>query len=224
MARSARPWYLKKTDCWYVWWNGKRHNLAKGKANGKEAKVRLAALRKEAAANPPLEAPQTVASIIERYLRSAKTKLSPNTFELRKLYLEEFAEAEGWRPIAEAKRIQLTEWVESHAGWKSDWTLNTVYSAIQRPFNWAFDEEIITRNPFRGARHRAGAPRRPITKAEFQSLLRSSAGKGKKRPTPGARFRKILIFLHYTGARPDEAASLKGPNRLQAIRHCAQRA
>jgi integrase/recombinase XerD len=209
MSRTARPWYLKKTDCWYVWWNGKRRNLAKGKANRKKAKDRYKELLKEAEANPPLDAPQTIASVIEQYLKFAKDELSADSFELRKLYLQEFAEAEGWRSVAETKKIHLTAWVHLHTQWKSDWTLNTVYSIIKRPFNWAVDEEIILRNPFRGARHRPGAPRRPLTKDEFQSLLRVSGGRGKKRPTPGSRFRQILIFLYYTGARPDEAARLR---------------
>ena len=31
----------------------------------------------------------------------------------------------------------------------------------------------------------------------------------RKRPTPGARFRQLLVFLWYTGCRPGEAAKLK---------------
>jgi integrase len=209
MARKSRPWYLKKTDYWYVWWNGKRHKLCRGKANRRQAKDCFKALLTEAAANPSIDAEQTIASVIEQYLMFAKSELSADTFELRKLYLQEFAEAEGWRPIAKTKKIHLTTWVHSHTNWKSDWTLNTVYSIIKRPFNWALDEEIILRNPFRGARHRPGAPRRPLTKDEFQTLLRSSGGRGRTKPTAGSRFRQILIFLYFTGARPDEAARLK---------------
>lgn len=41
MARVARPWYLKKTDWWYVWHIGQRTKLVKGRANRKAAKDRL---------------------------------------------------------------------------------------------------------------------------------------------------------------------------------------
>ncbi len=45
--------------------------------------------------------------------------------------------------------------------------------------------------------------------AEFQSLLRASAGRvGKKRPSPAARFKQVLMFLWLTGCRPKEAATL----------------
>jgi len=68
---------------------------------------------------------------------------------------------------------------------------------------------LIDKNPFRGVQKRQGAPRRPLTDAEFPALLRASAGRtaGRKR-TPGARFRQVLVFLRYTGCRPGEAAGL----------------
>jgi integrase len=207
MARVAKPWYLKKTDWWYVWLDGQRVKLVKGKANRKAAADRLKELRTEAALNPGVDAAQTVASVIDRYLTHARGDLAKPTLAIRKLYLDSFVEAEGWRLVSDAKKIHLTEWVKAHPEWASDWTLNSIYSAIQRPFNWAVDQDIIAKNPFRGARHRPGAPRRPLTEDEFQKLLRASAGRGKK-PSPGARFRQVLIFLYFTGARPGEASGL----------------
>lgn len=208
MARVAKPWYLKKTDWWYVWWNGHRVKLVKGKASRKAAGDRLRELRDEAAMNPSVDEPQTVASVVDRYLTHAKGQLSPRTYEVRRPYLNSFVEALGWRLVAEAKKIHLTEWIAEHPEWASDWTLNTVHSVIQRPLNWAVDQDIIAKNPFKGVTHRPGAPRRPITRDEFQKLLRASAGRGGK-PSPGARFRQVLIFLYFTGARPGEASALR---------------
>jgi integrase len=40
-------------------------------------------------------------------------------------------------------------------------------------------------------------------------MLRGTAGRSfRKRPGPGARFRQLLVFLWYTGCRPQEAAEL----------------
>ncbi len=100
--------------------------------------------------------------------------------------------------------------MDANAQWKSDWTLSSVVSIVQRPFNWAVTQGLIDKNPFRGVKKTQGEPRRPITDEEFQSLLRASAGTWHRmKPTPGARFRQILIFLRYTGCRPGEAATLK---------------
>jgi len=49
-----------------------------------------------------------------------------------------------------------------------------------------------------------------MTDAEFVALLRDTVERWwKTRPTPGKRFREILIFLRDTGARPSEAAKLR---------------
>jgi integrase len=65
---------------------------------------------------------------------------------------------------------------------------------------------------------------RPLSDEEFQRLLRATSVwakrgrfkkprpsdiKRRKRPSAGARFRQLLIFLRYTGARPGEASSLE---------------
>ena len=48
-----------------------------------------------------------------------------------------------------------------------------------------------------------------MTPEEFHAILRACRSKGRKRPTPARRFRKVLIFLWLTGCRPSEAAKLE---------------
>jgi len=50
-----------------------------------------------------------------------------------------------------------------------------------------------------------------MTPEEFQSILRASGDNPghRKKVTPGARFRQVLVFLWYTGCRPSEAAKLR---------------
>jgi integrase len=103
-----------------------------------------------------------------------------------------------------------------------------------RPFNWAAKKRLIPGNPFRGVEKIEGEPRRPLTDAEFQALLRHatvwkkrrravgrypsgrkvcpSDQKNRCRPSPAGRFRQVLVFLRYTGCRPGEAIRLKWSN------------
>lgn len=211
MARTAKPWFNGQKNCWMVWLNGKRVRLADGKKNKKAAQDRYDELRYEAARNPhPDSGSVTVASIIERYQSFADTRLAKTTKASRWPYLQSFAEAHGWRSITDARPDHMQTWLDQHPEWESDWTKHSALFSVQVAFNWAFKCRIIKENPFRGVTHRAGAPRRGMTESEFRAIMRVSGGKGRKtKPTPGGRFRQVLVFLWYTGCRPGEAAKLR---------------
>lgn len=76
-------------------------------------------------------------------------------------------------------------------------------ATVKRPFDFAVKQGLIAANPFRHVNHRPGAPRRPITDAEFLALLRGAGGRRRR------HFRQVLIFLRCTGCRPGEMAALK---------------
>jgi integrase len=155
----------------------------------------------------------TVAAVVELYLQSAVHRYAPRSFKERKLILNDFCEDHGERLVNDRDCLpfHLTSWLDARRDrWKSDWTLGCAVAVIQRPFNWAVGQRLIAANPFRGVRHRVGAPRRPMTDEEFKKLLTAAQGRRtKKRPTPGQRFTELLHFLWATGARPGEAARLK---------------
>ena len=218
MARQAHPWFRRSDGWWYVKASGKQLKLARGRQNKQLALRRWHELTLERASNPSVDSRNhTVASIIDLYLTHSKRSYSARSFSTRHHYLQRFAEVHGFRLISDCLPIHLTGWLDSNLKWKSDWTLAGIISIIQRPFNWAVLQRLIVANPFRGVRHRCGEPRRPMTDAEFHSLLRATVtprpGRStpscpRKRPTPGARFRQVLMFLRCTGARPGEMASL----------------
>lgn len=107
----------------------------------------------------------------------------------------------------------MEAWVDDHPGWKSDWTKSSAIRNVQAAFNWAAKSRLIDENPFRGVTHHTGAPRRDMTAEEFQAILRNTNGTWcKRRPTPAARFRQVLIFLWFTGCRPKEATALRWTN------------
>jgi integrase len=208
MSRQARPWFYKQTGWWMAWVGGRKAKLAKGKANKKAARDRLEELLDQAAVNAPAEKPQTVASVIETYLALAPGLIAASTLEMRQPHLQSFAEAHGWRGVTEAKPLHVQEWLNEHPTW-GDWTKNGAVRTILAVFGWAAKTKLIAANPFLGASHRAGLPRRDMTPAEFHAILRAMRSRNRKRPTPAHRFRKVLIFLYLTGCRPGEAAKLR---------------
>jgi len=216
MARNAKPWFLKQTQWWMAYIGGQKTKLAKGRENLKAAKSKLRELLTAAEANPASTDEQTVASVIEAYGVYASKRLAASTMAMRKPYLQSFAEALGKKLVRDCGPEHMESWVESHPEWVSDWTRNGAIRNVQVAFNWAASRKVdrsrrlIPENPFRGVTHPVGEPRRDMTDAEFVALLRSTVERWwKTRPTPGKRFREILIFLRYTGARPSEAAKLR---------------
>ena len=204
MARSARPWYWKVRDAWYVTVNGKRLRLASGKANKKAAEAKFHALMLELGANPAPDSDRpTVVSIIEAFLGHAERHYDARSLAERRSILQRFAEAHGFRPVVDCKPFHLTSWLDANPQWKSDWTINHVVATVKRPFDWAAQQGLVPANPFHHVNHRPGTPRRAVTDAEFQALLRGAPG------LRGRRFRQALIFLRYTGCRPGEMAKLK---------------
>lgn len=211
MARAAKPWFNRQKNCWMCWLDGKRVKLGEGKPNKRQAQSRLDELRYEAAHNPDPESSElTVAAVIERYQGFAERRIAASTMRTRKPYLQSFAEDSGWRRISGCRPDQMESWLDKHPEWSSDWTKSNAIRNVQVAFNWAWKCRLIKENPFRGVTHRVGAPRRNMTAAEFQAILRVSGSEWRKtKPTPGARFRQVLTFLWHTGCRPCEACQLR---------------
>lgn len=213
MGRTAQPWFDKQKDQWTVWFNGRRERLATGRRNKQAAKQRLAELQLVARKNPGINSQrQTVASVIEAYLGYEAKQIAASTLAIKLPYLQDFAERHGWRAIESSKPIHLTDWVHQHTSWKSDWTIATAINVVQLAFNWATKQRLIATNPFAGVSHAEGEPREPLSYDEFRALLRATSSNYGTKPTAGARFRQILMFMWYTGCRPSEAFKLRWDN------------
>jgi integrase len=143
---------------------------------------------------------ETVHELIEMYLAQARRDLSTRSYETVSCILRRFDGSAGALSWAECRPFDLQCWLNEHPEYRSEWYRRCVISSIKRAFNWACEMELIARNPFARIRSR-GRPqrRRPMTEDEFQTLLRGSD------PT----FRRLLIFLKFTGCRPGEAASMR---------------
>jgi integrase len=230
MGRPRKP-YFRASDGWWVsCFNGAYQKLAKGRANKDEALQRFHELHLlEGVQRPTYSPSHTVASVIDLYLHLNASKYADRALEERRRYLQLFAEAHGIRPVndRDCLLVHVEEWLAAHPEWKSDWARAQAVSVAMRPFNWAAKKRLIAANPFRGVEKAQGQPRRPMTDAEFRAVLKAT-GRARKfspttankqlypsdlrrrqRPSAGARFRQVLLFLRLTGCRPGEAARLE---------------
>ena len=149
-----------------VYLDGKKEKLIKGPKNAQHKQLAEKKLREILHLRDKNPAPEserhTVASVIDLYLTLNGSKYSDEALAVREHYLQDFAEAHGWRVVNDKGCLpfHLTSWLESHPEWESDWTKAHAVAIVQRPFNWAVKQRLIPTNPFRGATHAAGKPRR----------------------------------------------------------------
>lgn len=234
MPRQPHAWFRQQTGWWMTTIDHTKIKLVKGREKKAEANRKLRELLTLRDLNPAPESGElTVAAVIDLYLTHAKTRLDERTLYGKKLYLQSFAEAHGFRRVndRECLPFHLTSWIDAHPEWASDWTKHHAVAVVHCPFNWAAKQRLIAANPFRGVAHPAGSPRRPMTDAEFEALLVAADGRAKaserypsgrkvcpsdrsrrKGPSAADRFRELLRFLRLTGARPCEASHLRWPH------------
>jgi integrase len=150
---------------------------------------------------------RTIGQVIEIYLEHAKGSLCPEHFEGQRRYLLRFAASEiGGQTAADASMLAMKSWLMSaEAGErvKSDWTRAGIAGAIHRAMNFAVKHRLIRENPFRGVElGLIKNPGRAISSAEFRAILRWAH----------PPFKRFLITMRLTGARPSELGRLRWHN------------
>ncbi len=141
--------------------------------------------------------PFTVRDVFELYDLYGERGRCARASADRKHVREQFAALHGSLQLADCRPFHLRLWVDSQERYRSDWTRGRAIRTISRPFNWAAKLGIIDRNPFWGVSQRQGRRGRPLEDHEWRAMLRGS----------DARFRRVLIFNRFTGARPGEMSA-----------------
>jgi len=103
-------------------------------------------------------------------------------------------------PITSCRAADLLEFINGECS-QADNTRRRWCQTLQKPFNKAAGFGLIGRNPFKAVSSEMpeGEHGRDISDAEFRALLRLS----------NANFRRVLIFLRFSGCRPGEMSSLE---------------
>lgn len=151
------------------------------------------------AAPPAARVLATVPAVIDTYLDVAATQLAPRTLEEARRILAQFSHSYPRSEPTALRPADLVLWVNACRDWRSDWTRRRVMATVRRPFRWAYRLRLIDRDPFDGISHPPGSRGRPITADELRKILEAA----------DETFRRVLVFLMLTGARPGEMAALE---------------
>jgi site-specific recombinase XerD len=143
--------------------------------------------------------PLSVRQLIETYLAHDREARSPECVKEKKRVLGLFCADFGERAVTSLKPYDLLFWIDKHPKWASGHTKNRIKSTVARPFAAMLRLGLIDRNPFTRLSYPAGETGRDMSDAEFQMLLRHAS----------PMFRRILIFLRFSGARPCELRRLE---------------
>ena len=158
----------------------------------------------------------SIGAVIGAYLDFLRVRvkagnLAPASRERSQKYLTVFARQFGHKPLGEARRHDLTEFLAAHPGWKSPWTKSDAIGNIITCFRWAEDEELIERAPYRRSRffRFAGKPRQPMSLADYVNIMWAAMGRPGPRRASAQAMRRALFFLRRTGCRTCEMRQVR---------------
>jgi integrase len=116
-----------------------------------------------------------------------------------RLALARFRDEFEERPISSITRGEAKDWART--------VPKSYVPNVVSLFNWAVDEEIVDKNPFRGLGHRGKgrSQKAPPTIKEFRALLDACDALGNYAP----RMRDFLDFASHTLMRPSELYELR---------------
>ncbi len=146
----------------------------------------------------------TLQGVFDWYCANPPRPFAPVSWRERKRIMQKFCLYRGPegagvpygnRAITEFKPFHLLQFVKAQPGLKSPWSVKRWATTLKAPLTEALLLGLIDRNPFVGIRLPGGGRGRDWTPAEFQALLRNAP----------AHFRRLLIFIRFSGARPGEA-------------------
>jgi integrase len=208
MARSPKPWWNESKGVWCSDIGGKRHTLARGRKNRKEAVEKLRALVDEQTLLADVNGAITVAGLCEKFLEDAERNLERKTYKIYQYGCQKFVDQLGRRMAHTITPTDISSFGNSLKKSLNTATLGMVLRSIRRCFNWGVEQRLIPPHRLGSFRIPRSMPRdRYVTDDEFRSLLRATNPKNHHRS--GAPFRRLLLALDWTLCRPSELLRLK---------------
>jgi len=156
----------------------------------------------------------TVRSVCNAYLTAQDSKRRQSTMSIRQTFLRPLVERFGDVRVSALKPFHLTTVMDAmhrprktKQGQVVTWTAGTdriFLASVKAAFNWALEQELISRHPFRSVkppRHRSKARERLVTLEEHAAVLAEMV---LPRSQP---IRRLIVALENTGARPGELSN-----------------
>jgi integrase len=138
-----------------------------------------------------------IATLIGEYLELGMENTTPRRRQYITTIVSAFSRAFGTWKVKDLKPLAYKQWMKNQTNYRCNHTRSNVTKILKAVFNFAIRNDRIDRNPLAFVSYHAPETRRPMTDAEFRLLLRLADG----------GFRRVLLFLRETGARPGELCS-----------------
>lgn len=199
-----KVWYRKGEGNWYATFreNGRRRQVLLVKApNGREGK-KLAEqqLMEELSAKkhqediPNIPTWMLVSHVLDGFLQHSREQHDQLTYDWYKNFLDSFKAKWGKLRISLLKKSHIAEWLNAKG--YNPTSQNRAISAIKRAFNWAVEEEHISKSPVAHIRKPKALVRDRVLTLEERRLVISSIR--------GDCFRDFVHAMTLTGCRPGE--------------------
>lgn len=151
-----------------------------------------------------------VREVIDWYRCNEVREFSPVAAAERERLWTLFGEMHGAKELDKCCAADLLHFIVAQKDCKSNHTRKRIRATVCRPFNEAARLGLIIRNPFQGVKIARGNRGRDWTTDELQAALRASS----------PHFRRLMIFLRFSGCRPGEARLLTWPNLISQLGVC----
>lgn len=175
MARPSKVWYWQARDGWYATIAGKRHHLAKGKAN--KAEAQKAFHRMMAGLDPAATAADApaFALVADLFLEHSTRENAAATTEQYRIKLQSACDQFGGVTAADLKPSHLSKWIAAHA-W-GDVTRRGAITAVKIALASAAREGLLAANPLAHiTRPRIPRRERTLTAEERSRIAESVHG------------------------------------------------
>ena len=199
--QSRKPWFHAPSGFWCSQIAGKRHYLDRDPAAAQRKLNKL--LQEQRRGDGPhrewLDA--YFSDLADEFLDDVKARKKPATYRSYHEMLVLAQQHLGTHlRVGEVRKLHLTRLEGALTAICSSTTVFKALHAVQRVLAWAVENDLLDLSPLAG--YKKPRPRertRVIDDAEFQKMLRGSS-----RP-----FRRLLLALRLTGARPCELRDLR---------------
>jgi site-specific recombinase XerD len=195
-----KPFFRKFDGWWYVQLRQGRKRflkkLIKGKENRQQAYDLFNQMMAQGADIPP-PTRCTVSDVLRAFLHHASQHNDERTFAWYKSFLVTFDDLYGSLKLHQITAQTVEDWLNAHPGWRG--CRRGAIVALKRAFNWAAENNKITKNPLKGVKKPpARARERFLTEEERRQIFDSYP--------EDDPFRDLLFALEQTGCRPGEVA------------------
>ena len=214
--------FFRKHDSWWVvqlrqgrkrWQHKLVHATPpKGKDTEAEAYRLFNELMAQSVDSLPPPSKLRIHNLLAAFLKYSAQHNDEKTFEWYQMYLDDFDVLYGKLRPHEVTPEVVDAWLKTHekaqkatktrkarSGWKGSRRCAVV--ALKRAFNWAFDNNKISRNPMKNVK-------KPPSRARERYLTIEERQKIFDNYPEGDCFRDFLFAMENTACRPGEVASV----------------